>query len=146
MKRRDVLLGAGGLGLTGPALAQPAQNRVLKFVPQANLTSLDPIWTTATVTRNHGYLVYDTLYGIDEQFRPHPQMAEGTAFEDGGRTATITLRGGLLFHDGEPVRALDCVVSLQRWMRRSPIGQKLAEYTDSLEALDDTLAWVRGGF
>ncbi|WP_027283832.1 ABC transporter substrate-binding protein [Rubritepida flocculans] len=137
MKRRDVLLGMGAAALARPAIAQPAQNRLLKFVPQANLTSLDPIWTTATVTRNHGYLVYDTLYGLDEEFRPHPQMAEGTAFEDGGRIATVTIRPGQVFHDGEPVRALDVVASLQRWMRRSPIGQKLAEYTDSLEALDD---------
>ncbi|MFN3448096.1 MAG: ABC transporter substrate-binding protein, partial [Roseococcus sp.] len=137
MKRRDVLLGMGAAALARPAIAQPAQNRLLKFVPQANLTSLDPIWTTATVTRNHGYLVYDTLYGLDEEFRPHPQMAEGTAFEDGGRIATVTIRPGQFFHDGEPVRALDVVASLQRWMRRSPIGQKLAEYTDSLEALDD---------
>jgi peptide/nickel transport system substrate-binding protein len=131
------MLGGGAALLAGPAIAQPAQNRVLKFVPQANLTSVDPIWTTATVTRNHGYLVYDCLYGIDEQFRPHPQMAEGTAFENEGRTATITLRTGLLFHDGEPVRAADAVASLNRWMARSPIGQKLREYTEELVALDD---------
>jgi peptide/nickel transport system substrate-binding protein len=137
MKRRDLMLGGGAALVSAPALAQPAQNRVLKFVPQANLTSVDPIWTTATVTRNHGYLVYDCLYGLDEQFRPFPQMAEGTSFEDGNLTATITLRPGLLFHDGEAVRAIDAVASLKRWMRRSPIGQKLNEYTEELVALDD---------
>jgi peptide/nickel transport system substrate-binding protein len=137
MHRRDVLRAAGAALLASPALSQPAQNRLLKFVPQANLTSVDPIWTTATVTRNHGYLVYDCLYGLDEQFRPHPQMAEGTAFEDGGLVATVTLRPGLFFHDGEPVRAQDAVASLNRWMARSPIGQKLRDYTEELAALDD---------
>jgi peptide/nickel transport system substrate-binding protein len=140
MDRRSLLRGSAALAagaFAAPALAQPAGNRVLKFVPQANLTSLDPIWTTATVTRNHGYLVYDTLYGIDESFRPHPQMAEGTVFDEGGRVATITLRPGLFFHDGEPVRAQDAVASLQRWMARSPMGQKLRDYTEELVALDD---------
>ncbi|MCQ4160764.1 ABC transporter substrate-binding protein [Roseomonas sp. GC11] len=141
MKRRSLLAGAAagaGLGaLPRFAVAQPAQNRVLKFVPQANLTSLDPIWTTATVTRNHGYMVYDCLYGTDEDFAPQPQMAEGASFEEGNRRVTITLRSGLKFHDGEPVRAADVVASLARWMKRSPMGQKLESFTDELAALDD---------
>src|SRR5690606_30870637 len=113
------------------------RNRLLKFVPQANLTSVDPIWTTANVTRNHGYMVFDTLYGMDAEFRPQPQMAEGHVVEDDGRSVTITLREGLKFHDGEPVRAADCAASVQRWMKRSPIGQKLATFTDEVAAVDD---------
>ena len=139
---RRTMLGAATAGLGAAALprfaiAQPSQARVLKMVPQANLTSLDPIWTTANITRNHGYMVYDTLYGMDEQFRPQPQMAEGHAVEEGGRRVTVTLRSGLRFHDGEAVRAIDCVASLQRWMKRSPIGQKLETFVDALEADGD---------
>ncbi|MBW8268800.1 ABC transporter substrate-binding protein [Caldovatus aquaticus] len=139
MFRRDLLIGAAAAtaGLPRPSIAQPARGRVLKFVPQANLTSLDPIWTTAYITRNHGLMVWDTLYGVDRQFRPQPQMAEGHVFEDEGRICTITLRPGLKFHDGEPVRAADCVASLNRWMRRSPMGQKLATVVDELAAPDD---------
>ncbi len=138
MQRRDLLkASAAGAVLPGFAIAQPAQNRVLKMVPQANLTSLDPIWTTANITRNHGYMVYDMLYGMDDQFRPQPQMAEGHVTEDDGKRVTITLRSGLKFHDGEAVRAADCVASLARWMKRSPIGQKLETFVDSLEAADD---------
>jgi len=145
MLRRNLLKAGGaagvaasmGLSLPRVAIAQPAQNRLLKAVPQANLTSLDPIWTTANVTRNHGYMVYDTLYGTDAQFRPHPQMAEGHMEENEGRRVTITLRSGLRFHDGEPVRATDCVASLARWMKRSPMGQKLETFVDALEADGD---------
>ncbi len=129
--------GSGAAALPRAALAQPAQNRVLKMVPQANLTSLDPIWTTANITRNHGYMVYDMLYGMDETFRPQPQMAEGHVVEEGGRRVTITLRSGLKFHDGEAVRAADCVASLARWMKRSPMGQKLETFIDALEADGD---------
>jgi peptide/nickel transport system substrate-binding protein len=107
------------------------------MVPQANLTSLDPIWTTANITRDHGHMIYDTLYGMDEQFRPQPQMAAGHVAEEGGRSITITLRERLKFHDGEPVRAQDAAASVQRWMRRNPFGQKLATVTDALEAVDD---------
>lgn len=138
MQRRDLLkAGAAAAVLPRFAIAQPAQNRLLKMVPQANLTSLDPIWTTANITRNHGYMVYDTLYGTDENFRPQPQMAEGHVVEDDGKQVTITIRSGLKFHDGEPVRAADCVASLARWMKRSPIGQKLETFVDALEVMDD---------
>ncbi|MGG5822271.1 ABC transporter substrate-binding protein [Falsiroseomonas sp. HW251] len=140
--RRRTFVGAGAAGviqvaLPRPALTQPASSRLIKAVPQANLTSLDPIWTTANVTRNHGYLVYDTLFGTDANFQPQPQMAEGATSEDGGRRVVVTLRSGLKFHDGEAVRATDCVASLQRWMKRSPIGQKLETFVDALEADGD---------
>ena len=141
MLRRDLLTAGVALGaavsLPRFAIAQPTQNRVLKMVPQANLTSLDPIWTTANITRNHGYMVYDTLYGMDENFRPHPQMAEGHAVDQDGRRVTVTLRAGLKFHDGEAVRAADCVASLSRWMKRSPMGQKLQDFVDALDADGD---------
>jgi len=141
MFRRDLLKAGSAVGaataLPRVSIAQPAQNRVLKMVPQANLTSLDPIWTTANVTRNHGYMVYDMLYGMDAQFRPQPQMAEGHVVAEDGRRVTITLRSGLRFHDREPVRAADCVASLARWMKRSPMGQKLEEFVDALEADGD---------
>lgn len=141
MNRRDFLKTTAAAGaaaaLPRASFAQPAQNRVLKMVPQANLTSLDPIWTTANITRNHGHMIYDSLYGMDAQFRPQPQMAEGHVIEDDGKSVTITLRQGLKFHDGEPVRAQDAVPSISRWMRRNPFGQKLATVVDALEVVDD---------
>ncbi|MFZ4406853.1 MAG: ABC transporter substrate-binding protein [Paracraurococcus sp.] len=133
---RRALLAAGGALLAAPAFSQ-AQARVLRFVPQADLGGLDPIAISSNVIRNHGYMVWDTLYGVDYAFRPHPQMAAGHLVEDDGRSVTITLRDGLRFHDGEAVRAEDCVVSLRRWMRRSPMGQVLAARIEDLAALDD---------
>jgi len=138
MHRRTLLTTtAAAAALPRFAIAQPAANRVLKMVPQANLTSLDPIWTTANITRNHGYMVFDTLYGTDASFNPQPQMAEGHVVEESGRRVVITLRTGLRFHDGEAVRAADCVASLDRWMKRSPTGQKLETFVDALEADGD---------
>ena len=119
------------------AIAQPAGSRTLVFVPQANLTSLDPVWTTATVTRNYAYLVFDTLYGTDDALKPRRQMAEGEQVEDDGKRWTIRLREGLKFHDGTPVLARDCVASLQRWSKRDPLGGSVAAITDALEAPDD---------
>ena len=123
--------------LAAPALAQPANARSLRFVPQSDVTVLDPLWSTAFVSRNHAYLVYDTLYGLDAEYRAQPQMAEGHVVEDGGRSWTITLRPGLRFHDGEPVRAADCVASIRRWGARDAFGQALLAATDELSALDD---------
>ncbi|GAC1339543.1 MAG: ABC transporter substrate-binding protein [Acetobacteraceae bacterium] len=119
------------------AVGQPAGARTLVFVPQANLTSLDPIWTSATVTRNYAYMVFDTLFGTDDALRPQPQMAEGYRTEDDGKRWVIGLREGLRFHDGTPVLARDCVASLQRWMKRDSLGGSIAGVLDALEAADD---------
>ena len=80
---------------------------MLRFVPQSDLGMLDPIWTAAFVTRNHGLMVFDTLYGMDEAYRAQPQMVEGHAVAADGLTWTMTLREGLRFHDGAPVLARD---------------------------------------
>jgi peptide/nickel transport system substrate-binding protein len=140
MQRRAFLAGAAASVAAGPALAQPAitgKAATLVHVPQANLTSLDPVWTTALVTRNFAGMVYETLYGRDRNLDPQPQMVEGHRVEQDGRRWTLRLRDGLRFHDGEPVLARDCVASLQRWMKRDAIGQTIAARLDALEAPDD---------
>jgi peptide/nickel transport system substrate-binding protein len=101
MDRRTLLKGAAASLLAAPAVAQPAKTATLRFVPQANLTLLDPIFTTAAVTANHAWMVYDTLFGVNAALQPKPQMAEGYAVSDNGRTCLIKLRDGLKWHDGE---------------------------------------------
>ena len=137
MNRRQLLAASTAAFLARPAVAQNMRSRTLRFVPQANLSSLDPIWTSAHIARNHGYLVYDTLYAMDRTYQVHPQMAAGHTVEEDGHRWTITLRDGLTFHDGEPVRARDAVASIRRWAQRVAFGQKLMSVTDNLAALDD---------
>ena len=141
MKRRSFLR-AGAAGVAAASLprfsiAQPANARVLKFVPQANLTVLDPIITTAAVTINHGWMVWDTLFGVNAAQQAKPQMAEGYTVSDDGRTYLIKLRDGLKFHDGEPVRAQDCAASLARWAVRDTFGQTAAKSVDTWGSADD---------
>jgi peptide/nickel transport system substrate-binding protein len=139
MKRRAFLQSAAAamLPLTAPGLAYGAEARLLKFIPQADLAILDPIWTTAYVTRNHGFLVFDTLFGIDGQFRPQLQMLESAGAESDGLLWRLRLRDGLKFHDGTPVLARDCVASIRRWGARDAFGQALLAATDELTASDD---------
>ena len=136
MRRRHLLAGGAAL-LAAPAIARASSEKLLKFVPLADLAVLDPIWTSAYVTRTHGMMVFDTLFGQDAQYRPQPQMAAGAAQDDGGRTWRITLRDGLKFHDGTPVLARDCVASIRRWGARDSFGQALLDATDQLDAPDD---------
>ena len=136
MKRRD-LLTATAAALAAPSLVRAQTARTLRVVPQADLAILDPSFTTATVTRNHAFMVFDTLYALNEAGEPVPEMVEGHRTEDDGRLWTLTLRDGLRFHDGEPVRASDCVASLRRWARRDPFGKTLMAVTDELAAPDD---------
>jgi peptide/nickel transport system substrate-binding protein len=149
MKRRSLLTAAASVaaastvGLARPAIAQKASASTLKFVPQANLANPDPIWTTATVAANHGYMVWDTLYGIDDSLTGRPQMLAGHDITDDGKTWTFTLRDGLLFHDNVPVRAIDCTTSITRWQTKDPFGQKLASLTDEMKPLDDKRFQIR---
>jgi len=140
MRRRTVITGAAAL-LAAPAIAQPAS--VLRFIPQANLTALDPVWTTATVTFNHAYYVFDVLYATDSQGRAQPQMAAGHTVSDDGRIWRFYLRDGLHFHDGEKVRAADCAASLSRWAERDPFGQLLAKAVESWGSADDRTVEIK---
>jgi peptide/nickel transport system substrate-binding protein len=125
------------------ALAQPdawispalAAGKTITAVMHSDLRVIDPIFTPAYITRDHGYMVYDTLLATDANFKIQPQMADWKASDD-KLTYTFTLRDGLKWHDGTPVTAEDCVASLKRWATRDPMGIKLMEYTASLEASD----------
>src|SRR5262249_21375910 len=128
------------------SVALPEIRRVLKFLAQADLAIVDPVWTTAYVTRNHGYMVYDTLYGQAGQrdgFRAIPQMLAGHTIENDGRTWKLALRDGLLFHNGENVLARDCAASIRRWGVRDAFGQALMARTDEISAADDRTIVIR---
>ena len=141
MKRRTVLAGAAGAMLASPlprpALAQGRSLRTLRFIPEGNLANPDPIWTTTTVARNHGFMIYDTLFGVDERLAPKPQMCDGYELSDDKLAWRFRLREGLRFHDGTPVRGQDCVASLARWMKRDGFGQRIAAQLDGMRATDD---------
>src|SRR4051794_2387408 len=121
-----------GAALTVPALAEA---KTLTAVMHSDLRVTDPIITTAYITRDHGYMVYDTLLATDSNFKIQPQMADWKVSDD-KLTYTFTLRDGLKWHDGAPVTAEDCVASLQRWGKRDGMGQKLMSFTASIEATD----------
>ena len=110
---------------------------VLRVIPHADLKNLDPIWTTAYISRNHGYMIYDTLFAMDADFEPQPQMAESWEASDDGLNWTFTLRDGLKFHDGEPVRPADVIASLERWGKRDGMGQQLFTAVEGFEVQDD---------
>ncbi|HEY4251816.1 MAG TPA: ABC transporter substrate-binding protein [Roseomonas sp.] len=143
MIRRRAFLAAGATALARPALAQGEARQVLRFIPQADVTSLDPLATTSYSVRNHGHLCWDTLYGLDGEFRPQPQLAAGHVVEQGGLRWVFTLRDGPVFHDGEKIRAADAVASIRRWMVRDTHGQTLAARLAEIAALDDRRFAIR---
>src|SRR5258708_18248621 len=111
-----------------------AQGKVLRVVPHSNLNILDPIWTTQYMARNHGYMVYDTLFGTDEKNQIQPQMVDKWTVSPDKRLWTFTLRPGLAFHDGAPVTADDVIASLSRWGKRDPMGIQLMTFVERMDA------------
>jgi len=117
--------------------------KTITFVPHADLASLDPVWTTADITRNYALAVLDTLYGYDASFNAQPQMVERHSVDDDGKQWDLTLRDGLKFHDGNPVLARDCVATIKRWAKRYPMGGALMTRTDELTAVSDKVIRFR---
>jgi peptide/nickel transport system substrate-binding protein len=121
------------LGLAVPAHAETT----LRLSMHSDLKIIDPIWTTALISADHGYLVYDTLFALDETLTVKPQMVDKWEVSPDQLVWTFTLRDGLAWHDGQPVTAADCVASIRRWGARDSMGQMLLSFTSELAALDD---------
>ncbi len=118
-------------------LAAPAHaEKTLRAVMHSDLKILDPIWTTAYIVRNHGYMIYDTLFATDAKGEIKPQMVGNYEVSADNLTHTFTLRDGLAWHDGQPVTAEDCVASIKRWSAKDSTGQKLMTFVDGLEVKD----------
>src|SRR5215813_13281886 len=110
--------------------------KVLRVVPHSNLTIIDPVWTTAYITQEHGYLIYDTLFSQDARGGVQPQMVDRYVTSADKKTWTFTLREGLEFHDGTPVTSDDVIASLRRWGQRDVSGLTLLSFAEALEAVD----------
>ncbi|MGE0661087.1 MAG: ABC transporter substrate-binding protein [Reyranellaceae bacterium] len=114
-----------------------AQGKTLKAVMHSDLKILDPIWTTAYIVRNHGYMIYDTLFAVDDKWAVQPQMVDKYDVSADKLTYTFTLRDGLMWHDGQPVTSDDCIASIKRWGSRDSMGQKLMSFVKDLEKVND---------
>lgn len=137
------LLAAAGLALSAvcavlpaSALAQAAPASTVRIVLESPLKLLDPVFTNSYSTRDHGYLVYDTLFAMDSQGRPQPQMVDRWTETPDGLGYRFTLRAGLKFHDGSEVTAEDVVASVRRWSERDPLGARLLQAATRFEAVD----------
>ena len=122
--------------LAGAVPPPAAAETVLRAVMHSDLKIVDPIWTTAYITRNHGYMIYDTLLALDERFEVKPQMVESYTVSPDALTYTFTLRDGLTFHDGAAVTAEDAAASIRRWGTRDTMGQLLMTYVKDIRAAD----------
>jgi peptide/nickel transport system substrate-binding protein len=134
MLRRSLLV-VMALLFSGPAMAQ--SDKTLRVVMHSDLKILDPIWTTAYIVRNHGYLIYDTLFALDGKLEPKPQMVESWTVSDDQLTWTFKLRDGLKWHDGQSVTTADVLPSIRRFTDKDTLGGLLAKSTKAMTALDD---------
>ena len=146
MTRREFAMAAGAVSVATfgfGGLAQAADAGTLRFIVRNDLRVLDPLWTTAYASRNHGYMIFDTLFALDSKFQPYPQMVGDYSISPDKLTYQFSLRDALKFHDGTPVRGADCVASLRRWMARDSLGQALATVIDEMSGADDKDFMIR---
>ncbi len=133
---RHTAFATGVAAIPGSVFSQAAPT-VFRWVPASDLSILDPAYTTAAITASHALLVFDTLFGLDAQYQPQPQMVERETIEQDGLLCTLQLREGLKFHDGSPVRAQDAVASIKRFGARNLLGQTLFSCVSSIAAKSD---------
>ena len=133
--RRPALLLAGVILVLGLVCAsEVAAQTVLRLIAQSDLTVLDPVFSTSNITSNHGYMVYDQLFGLDGKRVPQPQMVETHAKSADGLVWKFKLRGGLKFSDGSRVEAKDVVASVKRWAGRHAAGRTVMTRVKELVA------------
>src|SRR5207245_970586 len=118
------------------APAPTVAETTLRVVMHSDLKIVDPIWTTAYIVRNHGYMIYDTLFAMDAKGDIKPQMVDKYEVSKDQLTYTITLRDGLLWHDGKPVTTDDCVASIKRWAAKDSMGQKLMTFVKDIQIVN----------
>src|ERR1700761_1585404 len=133
LRRMAALATAIWAALALPATAQTT----LRVVPHADVKILDPVWTTALIPRNFGYMIYDVLFAKDADLKIQPMMADHYTVSDDKLTYKIVLRDGLVWSDGKPVTAEDCAASIKRWGARDPYGQLMMKDTAEVKAADD---------
>jgi peptide/nickel transport system substrate-binding protein len=146
MTRRQFAIAASATSLAAFGFggqARGADLKTLRLIMRNDLRVLDPMWTTAYATRNHAYMVFDTLFALDSKFQPHPQMVGDYSISPNKLVYSFTLRDGLKFHDGQPVRGVDCIASLKRWMARDSLGQTLATVIEEMTGADDKNFTIR---
>ena len=140
VSRRGFLAGAAAAAaaatLGAPRVHAQKKGGTIRFIPHADLKVLDPVATTAYITRNHSYFIYDTLFGTDADLAIKPQMVAKYASSNKGLKWSFTLRDGLKFHDGAAVTAEDAVESLKRWAKKDPLGRLLAAHMAKIAPSD----------
>jgi len=119
------------------SLSAPAGAQTITAVMHSGLRVLDPIITTAYITRNHGYMIFDTLLAVDAHNKIQPQMVEKWVISADGKTYTFTLRKGLKWHDGPSVKAEDCIASIKRWAEQDKMGQIMMTLVADMRAVDE---------
>src|SRR5438309_445187 len=135
MRTLSVCILASMLALTGLSGLAAAQT-TLRVVMHSDLKIVDPIWTTAYISRNHGYMIYDTLFAMDAKGAVQPQMVDTYAVSPDQLTYTLTLRDGLLWHDGTPVTSEDCIASIKRWGAKDSMGQKMMSFVQDFASVN----------
>lgn len=126
----------GGLMMAaGVPMAQAATT--VRLAPTADLKTLDPLFNTAYITRNHGYMVFDTLFSQDSKGEPTPQMVESWTSSEDGRNWSFTLRDKIMFNDGTPVTAADCVASIERWAKKDTLGRLMMQAGATFKVVSD---------
>src|SRR5438094_4849802 len=127
-----VIAALAALALGGPATAETT----VRVVLHSDLKIIDPVWSGGYITRNHGYMIYDTLFAMDANGEIKPQMVDRYEVSGDRLAYTLTLRDGLVWHDGKPVTADDCVASIKRWAAKDSMGQKMMGFVKDLTGVN----------
>jgi len=120
---------------TPAALAQaPASGGILRAGMEAEPPTVDPHWTTASVTAQIVNHIYETLFTLDKDGNPIPHLVDKYTISPDGLVYTLDLRRDVRFHNGQPMTSEDVVASISRWGRVTAAGKTVFASVRSVEA------------
>ena len=131
---RNFALGAA-LAMTAVQAAQAES--VLKIRDSGDIVQIDPLFSTAYPARDMAYLIWDTLFSMDGDLVPQPQMVGDYSISDDKLVYEFTLRDAQVFHDGAPVTSVDVIASINRWFKKDSLGGEIQKRLASLEAINE---------
>ncbi|MEZ4631581.1 MAG: ABC transporter substrate-binding protein [Deinococcales bacterium] len=104
--------------------------------------TLNPAIQSGTVTGVPGTQLFATPLRFDENWQPHPYLAESWDVAEDGLSVTLHLVKNAIFHDGEPITSEDVVCSVNTVKENHPFKTMFGPVVE-VETPDEHTAVIR---
>lgn len=131
-----ILCGCGGGGNSSEVKKNTADGTA--YLEMRPADSLDPLKTDKKSVRDVLSACYEPLFTIDKNISPKGVIAKSWSMDDDAKTVTVSIKEGILWHDGKKLTAADVVYTVDKLKNLPDSPYRFAvKYVASAEAEDN---------